>query len=132
MNRERTRQYALFALFLVSSAILAVPCYHGVRKGWVAFRKGETLYAEHNFRDAIPVFVKSFQMGNSSPKLLKLLGDACVAEGRFPEAIEAYRFFLGKYPARSDVRISLARVLTWSGRFDEAVKEYRKALGEQP
>jgi len=124
------KQYLAFALLLGASALLAILCYHGLRQDMILFRKGEQLRVRQDFGSAIPLFVKSFKLGNSSPQLLKSLGDAYSGAG-MPLSIDVYRLFLTKYPQDHTVRIRLARELARHGRYDEAVLEYRNLLGEK-
>lgn len=53
-----------------------------------------------------------------------LLGDA----SGFPRAIELYRALLAEHPDAVEVRLLLARVLSWSERYDEALAEYDALL----
>lgn len=125
----KKRQHLIFALLLGLSALLAILSYHGIRKDMILFRKGEQLLARQDFRSAIPFFVESFRLGNSSPKLLKSLGDACREAGS-SLAIDVYKRILSEFPEDRNVRIKLARSLAWHGQYNESVIEYRKALGE--
>lgn len=128
-NTRKNRQHLLFIIMLAGSALLAIMSYHAMRNDLVLFRKGEQRLARKDFQGAIPLFIESFKLGNSSPKLLQSLGDACREVGS-PLAIDAYRRFLVKFPDDRNVRIKLARSLAWYGQYNESVIEYRKVLGE--
>ena len=125
----KNRQHLIFTIMLVVSVMLAIMGYHRIKKDMILLSKGEQLLAKQDFQGAIPLFVESFKLGNSSPKLLKSLGDSCSKVGS-PLAIDAYRRFLSKFPEDRNVRINLARLLAWHGQYNESVIEYRKVLGE--
>ena len=133
MNKAlKIKQYLIFIFLLAVSVLLAIFGYREVRRDMVLFRKGEQLLVKHDFQSAAIFLSESFRLGNSSPKLLKSLGEACRGAGRTQEAIEAYRLYLKQFPVDRTIRISLARLLTRHGHYNEAAVEYRKVLGDNP
>lgn len=59
--------------------------------------------------------------------------DGWLAEqATWPRAVDTYRALLAEAPERHEVRLRLARVLSWDGRYDEALAEYDRVLAEVP
>lgn len=67
----------------------------------------------------------------SDPRLDRAASQLGSPEG-YPEAIRLYREVLVEHPDAIEVRIPLARVLSWDRRLDEAIAEYDRARAQQP
>lgn len=128
----KSRQITVFIVMLACSAILAAASYHHLRREWIMYRKGERLMLNRDYEGAIPFLAAARGISDTNPRVLKDLGLACIAAGRFPEAADAFRAYLKHDPLNRGARIQLARALFWSGRYHESAVEYKTALGEHP
>ena len=128
----KRRQHLAFLLLLTAATLLAVLGYHSFREDRVLLRKGERLLAVNDFQGAVPLCRESLRLGNSSPRLLKSLGDACLGSGRFREAAEAYQAFLRQVPDNLPVRSSLARAISLGGRPEQLEREESQSPGVKP
>ncbi len=68
----------------------------------------------------------------SSPRQILEQARALEEEKRYEEAVAAYRQYLLAKPDHDDVRVSVAKLLSWQGQWDEAAAGYRDLLTRHP
>ena len=114
------------AISLVCIAFTTV-CYFFIREKEILFHKAERIYQEKSFQKSIPLYESAFKQGVRSPLLYYHLGDAYTSENRFDEAAELYKQYLKAHPKNREMRIRLARVLSWQGKLSESTLQYKIA-----
>jgi cytochrome c-type biogenesis protein CcmH/NrfG len=60
------------------------------------------------------------------------LGDALMGQGKFDEAVAAYRQAISIKPDFAKAYSNLGDALMGQGKFDEAIAAYRQAIGIRP
>lgn len=58
--------------------------------------------------------------------------EALTAEGRYQEAVEAYRRYQEEYGAQAEISLLVCRLLSWAKDFEGAVTSYRSYLQARP
>lgn len=131
INQKQNYLYVSLMILTIAAAIFS---YRTLQTKWILIREAENKFMEKSFPEAIALYQKSMKEGLTTQELIASnsifhLADSYNATGNFSESIKYYRLYLDKYPDDDNVRLLLARVLSWSGNFKEAEKEYQKALG---
>lgn len=127
---SKKQNYLYFGMILLTM-FTALVSYRITQKKWILYRQAENQFEEKNFKEAIILFQESMKAGPTNPEAISRLADAYVAIGNFSEAIKWYRLYLNRYPKDINVRLSLARALSWMGNIKEAEQEYEKVLEAQ-
>lgn len=123
-----TRQVVAYLFLLVATFALTTFAYFQLRGEWVEFNKGEALYQEKRFGDAVPYYRNAIAQGVDTAVVYFHLGDSYAAEKQFPEAIALYKQYLNRHPNDSEARLRLARVYSYMGDLERASLEYQKVL----
>jgi len=88
------------------------------------------------FRDrpaeAIPYFQTAFLHTRFDPRLVNNLGSALLNTGHVPEAIDAFRLVLQKYPNHLNANINLGHAYLMQGKLNDAEPPLRRALEIDP
>lgn len=114
------------AIDMLKKAVAVAPQDQQVR-----FRLGEAYLWNQQWTDAIDVFHKLTADFPAYLPALRELGNAQAGAKQLTQAAETFRAYLQRSPD-NDVRLQLARVLSWSGQLDEARKTYEELLANQP
>ncbi|MBA2253096.1 MAG: tetratricopeptide repeat protein, partial [Nitrospirales bacterium] len=69
---------------------------------------------------------------SQAPRRLLEKARSFEAQQQYPQAISAYRKYLGVRPEDDEARSTLAKLLGWQGHYDEAVSGYRDILTRHP
>ena len=72
------------------------------------------------------------QTGSQTPRQILESARSFEIQQQYPEAISAYRGYLGIRPEDDEARSTLAKLLGWQGHYDEAVSVYRDILIRHP
>lgn len=154
----------LLILFLLGVAITTSVIYRQVKSEWITYRRGQHLYRNDQYTEAIECFQQSLDGGIAPPEMMRQLGTSYQktgqadkikaaftryldnsghpqhlydlatnyeADGKLDLAGFAYRSIVEERPWEKNVRIRLARVLTWTDRMNQAARQYRIALNEE-
>lgn len=126
------KQNYLFLGLVIVTIIISMITYRTTQKKWVLYSDAENKFRKKSFEQAIVVYQKSLDIGATSPLAYLHLADSYVAVGNFSEGIKFYHMYLEIYPDDQDVRLLLARALSWNGNIKESVEEYHKILKNPP
>ncbi len=124
------KQNYLYFGMIILTILLAIVSYQFLEKKWLLYRQAEKKFEEKQYLEAIKLYKESLAEGMTKPVALSRIGDSYAAMQDFPEAIKWYRFYLKQYPKDTNIRFSLARLLSWSGHLKEAEEEYKQVLEE--
>lgn len=97
----------------------------------IRFRLGEAYLWNQQWSEAIEIFRKLNGERPEDLTALRELGSAQVGAKQLAEAAKTYRLYLKRSPD-VNVRLELARVLSWAGQFEESRAAYREVLAVQP
>lgn len=121
-------QYIVYTLFVLLTAIATFGLYHLIEKDVIAFHQGEVYFNQKKYQESIEAYRKAISLGFKGDRILRKMGDAYLIIGDFSQAASFYKAFLKQHPNDKDVRLSLARVLSYQGQYDESVKEYKQMM----
>lgn len=124
----KKKQNILFFGLIIITAVASIITYHGTQQKWILFRTAENSFDQKSYQQAIHLYQKSLEKGVTTPVTYLHLADSQVAMGNFEGAIKNYRVYLNHFPHDQDVRLLLARALSWNGNIEESAKEYEKLL----
>lgn len=122
------KQNCIYFALIVFTSLISVLLYPSIHQEWVLFREAEKKYESKDYEAAIDLYKKSLEAGLPFSKISPNFANSYVAMGHFEEAIDLYREYLLIYPKDNNVRLALARALSWIGKLDEAEVEYKKIL----
>ena len=97
-------------------------------------RAGDDLLGDHQLERAADAYERSMSLGASWLAVADRLRMAqhLAAVGRLDPAIEALRGILHEQPDDLDIRIDLARYLSWNNELLEAASEAEQILQQDP
>lgn len=122
------KQFTAYFFLLIITCIVTCFAYFHFREKWILFHKGEALYSKRKFQVAIDLYQKAFSLGIRDYYLYIHLGDSYLATKQFPEAIALYKNYLEEHPKDREMRIRLARILSYTGNYEESSEEYEKSI----
>lgn len=125
------KQNYIYAILIVLTVVGTILLYRVVNSEWILFREAETSYQNKEYAAAINFYNKSVEAGMPPSKVAINLANSYVSVGNFKEAIALYKGYLLEYPKDTNVRLALARVLSWSGDLKESESEYKKILDDK-
>ncbi len=114
------------AIELLKQAIARLPQERSFR-----FRLGEVYAWNRQWPEAIETFQKLSAEQPENLNALRELGNAQVGGNRLADAAATFRTYLER-SSDPGVRLSLARVLSWSGKLDEAISVFQQILQSEP
>lgn len=126
-----SRQNATFVFLLFLIILTTSVVYKIQNPSWIVFREAENKYNGKDYQSAISLYIQSLKKGPTSSQTIRHLADSYVAEGNFPEAIHWYKNYLESHPKDRDVRLALARALSWNGNFVESEEQYQILMKER-
>ena len=84
---------------------------------------------QKNYQSAVDLYQRAAELDPPFGRGLFLgLADIYAWSGKYDQAVSLYRQALAIDPKQKDVRIQLARALSWRGDLKEAINQYQKAL----
>lgn len=128
MYTLKQKQNILFVGLIFLTVVASIITYHTTQQKWIHFRTAENSFHQKSYEQAVHLYQKSLEEGVTTPVTYLHLADSQVAMGNFAEAIKNYRLYLNHFPSDQDVRLLLARALSWNGNIEESAKEYEKLL----
>jgi Flp pilus assembly protein TadD len=94
-------------------------------RAWQCHQANNYATAEHLCRQIV-------QTERENGEAWRLLGEACLFQGKYAEAVEGFRQALRLGSGSAEVHSNLGAALAQVGRLDEAVTHYRQALQLRP
>lgn len=122
------RQLMVYLLLIVAAAAITTATYFHFRSHWILFHRGEDLYLKKEFKASITYYEAAMAAGVNTRSIYQHLGDVYTEQKRFTEAANLYRHYLTIDPQDREMRIRLARVLSYEGNFEESTQEYQKTF----
>ena len=68
----------------------------------------------------------------NEPEALRMLGELYSSQGNYAEAVNFYRQAVAASPQDAQLKLTLARNLSWLQQYDESLGLYRDLLGREP
>ena len=95
------------------------------------FRLGQVHLWNRQWSEAIELFQNLYAADPTNLAALRELGNAQVGANQLADAAATFRTYLQSSPD-PDVRLALARVLSWAGKLEEALPVYQQILEGEP
>jgi len=121
-----------FIAFLLAVASLTAVAYRLCHPEWVIYRKAETLFSNHAYARALPLYEELRKRGFDASGLLRNLGSAYLAAGKEHEARAVFEEMMARGEDRLGVMKELALLYVGTGRFEEAAVLFRAVLQQDP
>jgi tetratricopeptide (TPR) repeat protein len=115
------------AEFLLEGVLVLAPDYHLARYDYV-----QVLLQRHRNVQALEESKKLLQADAQNRNFRTVYASACVALGRYDEALATYHELLAGAPRAAEIHLSIAHALKTLGRQQEAVDSYRTAAAARP
>ncbi len=139
---ERWSKVLVVALVAMSTAAGCAPAQPKLKRDLEVMRRestpaqlvarGEAFAAVGDMTRAEQYFVAALRSGGEAGKLTRRLVAVCVADGRYPAALEYADEFLRKHPVDPDIRFAAAVLRRALGDADGAYRDLKHILLAQP
>lgn len=131
-SSPKARQYLGYILLLAALAALAPWAYTQLHREQILWRNAQQAFDQGDYSQAATYYLRAWEEGKKSPRILDRLGDAYLAAHRLQKARETFSELTRHYPGEPYAWFKLAQILWWEGSHESALKKADKALEKKP